>query len=129
MIYVVDTHALIWFLERNPRLSDEGRSLLRSREATLVIPTICLAELVHLSRRGRTSADLQQLRRKLLAAENCRLCALDEAVVDLLPEGLDIHDAIIVATAIISGKVGGEPVRLLTCDAAIIESGLVETVW
>jgi len=129
MIYVADTHALVWFLERNPRLPEQIRSVLRSAEAAIVIPTICLAELVHLSRRGRIRANLPRLREELLTVGNCRIYPLDDAVVELLPEGLDIHDAIVVATAILCGRMMGQPVRLLTCDKVIAESGLVQTLW
>jgi hypothetical protein len=54
---------------------------------------------------------------------------LDEAVLDLLPSRLDIHDAIIVATARLFAEVFGEPTSVITCDRAIVDARIVPTVW
>ena len=129
MIYVVDTHPLVWFLERNSRLSATARAALKSLDDSLVVPTIVLAEIWHLCSRGRIAVDLEQIHRRVLSASNCRVHAFDEAVLDLLPQGYEIHDAIIVATARFLSSALDEPVQLITCDAQIVEGGLVETVW
>jgi hypothetical protein len=50
-------------------------------------------------------------------------------IVDRLPTTLNIHDAIIVATALIYRDVLGESVALITRDAEIIASGLVPVHW
>ena len=42
--YVVDTHALVWFLEGNPRLGSAARSVLSLPESELVLPIGVLAE-------------------------------------------------------------------------------------
>ncbi len=53
----------------------------------------------------------------------------DEAVLDLLPSGLEIHDGIIVATALLFGGGGSDPVRVITRDRQIAASGLVDVLW
>jgi len=38
MKYVIDTHALIWFLEGNPRLGANAKTILSHPDSRLVIP-------------------------------------------------------------------------------------------
>jgi PIN domain nuclease of toxin-antitoxin system len=48
---VVDTHTVVWFLSRDPRLSAKARDVLRSTTAAggiINIPSICLVELTYL---------------------------------------------------------------------------------
>lgn len=52
-----------------------------------------------------------------------------EEVVKLLPVELDIHDAIICATALAHGLTTGEKTAVLTKDEAIAHSGLVPVLW
>jgi len=54
---------------------------------------------------------------------------LTEPVLALLPVELEIHDAIICATAILLQEEGGDAVRVLTCDRQIAGSGLVKSAW
>jgi hypothetical protein len=46
-----------------------------------------------------------------------------------LPIELDIHDAVIVATALVFRDVLGKDVALITKDARIRQSNVVKTVW
>lgn len=46
MKYVIDTHALIWFLEGNPRLSINAKAILSHPDSQLIIPATTLAEAV-----------------------------------------------------------------------------------
>ena len=41
--YVLDTHALIWYLEANPRLGAKAKVLLDDPTTELVLPLIALA--------------------------------------------------------------------------------------
>ncbi len=50
-------------------------------------------------------------------------------VVRGLDTGLEMHDAIITATAALLQDVVGEDIAVITRDKAIRESGLVQTVW
>jgi hypothetical protein len=54
---------------------------------------------------------------------------LDEQVAMLIPTGLNIHDAIIVATALVYRDILHEPVAVITKNGEITYSGLIETVW
>ncbi|MBI3942347.1 MAG: hypothetical protein HY326_04985 [Chloroflexi bacterium] len=37
--YVVDTYALVWFLDGDPRLGEKAREILRDESLPLVIPS------------------------------------------------------------------------------------------
>ncbi len=71
MTYVVDTHALVWFLEGNTRLSTAGRNALTDRTAQMVIPTIVLAEIAFLYARHRIAIDLPRVLARVTGAANC----------------------------------------------------------
>ncbi len=42
--YILDTHALVWYLEGNPRLSKHAKTIIDQPESTMVLPIIALAE-------------------------------------------------------------------------------------
>ena len=44
-------------------------------------------------------------------------------------QGLEMHDAIVCATAALLGEELGEGATVITKDRAIVASGLVETAW
>lgn len=55
MKYIVDTHALIWFLEGNSRLGTNAKTILSEPTSKLILPAIVLAEAAWIVERGRTS--------------------------------------------------------------------------
>ncbi len=129
---LLDTHALAWWLNDPARLPARVRRAVSKRPApgSLGVSTISLFELATLVRRGRiqlhsTLGDwLENL--KLLAKLNVLPVTADIAVrAGTLAEALpgDPADRIIIATAL------DEQVRLVTGDARIRKSGLVETIW
>jgi hypothetical protein len=129
MTYVTDTHPLVWLLEGSPRLSKAARQALADSKRT------------HHCSRHRPGGDQAPLcptadpdrRRGLLghvaAAANSLIYPLDEAVVEHLPISLDIHDAIIVGTALVYRDVIGEETVVITRDAQIAASGLIQVLW
>ncbi|MCS6936478.1 MAG: PIN domain-containing protein [Candidatus Bipolaricaulota bacterium] len=129
MIYVVDTHALVWFLEANKRLGKKAKSILLKPDADLVIPTIVLAESKFLFAKKRIAIDLNTIYSNVIAARNCTVYPLDEAVIAKMPTTLGIHDAIIVATGLTIQESLGENVSVITRDEAIVKAGLVHTIW
>lgn len=129
MVYIIDTHALVWFLESNTKLSEMAKAILADPEAQLVIPSIVLAETAHLYARKRISVDAQKILKKIASADNCTVYPLDEQVALTVSGSLDIHDAIIVATAMIYRDTLKEDVAIVTNDQRITTSGLVKTVW
>lgn len=129
MTYVADTHSLIWFLEGNARLSTAALTALRDPSARIIIPTMVLAEINFLHTRGRLTTDLASVLAHVAGSAQSEFHVLDEIVARHLPAALNIHDGIIVATAIVRRDVMGETTAVITKDAQIIASGLVQIVW
>ena len=44
--YVLDAHAVLWFVENNPRLGAAAKSAIDDRESELWLPAIALAEVL-----------------------------------------------------------------------------------
>jgi PIN domain nuclease of toxin-antitoxin system len=129
---VTDTHALIWYLEDNSKLSiaaNEAFDKCDKGEITIYIPTICLVEIVYLQERNRISADMKYQLETALASRSSGLALvnLTTEIVDALttiPRNTvpDMPDRIIAATA----KQMGLP--LISRDARIVSSG-INIVW
>lgn len=51
--YVVDTHALLWYLEGNPKLGNAAKAVLSDPASELVLPLIALAEAVFTVEKAR----------------------------------------------------------------------------
>ena len=66
---------------------------------------------------------------RLITARNCTIYPLNKKVVSQIPTGLDIHDSIIVATALVYRNLRQLPVTLITKDTKITQSGLIQTLW
>ena len=129
MTYVLDTHPVVWFLENSRRLSVRARAVLRDPSHRFILPTIVLVEITYLYTKGRIEADITMVRQRLVTASNCVFYPLDEQVATRIPTGLNIHDAIIVGTALVYRDVLQEPVVVITKNGEITRSGLIDTVW
>ncbi len=55
MKYILDTHALIWFLEGNSRLGVTAKEILADSISELILPAIALAESVWIASSGKTA--------------------------------------------------------------------------
>ena len=128
MIYIVDTHILIWFLDKNRRLKKRYHQILIDKNNNFVFPAIVLAEVKHLISIKRINIGFEKVIEYLSEAENCIIYPLDEEVVEEMPEGLNIHDALIVATGLVYKNVLSEKVKILTEDEDIIMSDIIPVV-
>lgn len=130
--FVLDTHALIWFLAGNPRLGTNARAAMQDPANVLYLPVIALAEACWVVDRGRTSLPSStSLLADVDADPRIVLVPLDRAILGIsitLTTIGEMHDRQIVATALHLAGVPGS-VSLLTCDANITASGLVPIVW
>jgi PIN domain nuclease of toxin-antitoxin system len=107
MVCVIDTHALVWYLTDDKRLGKRAAELLDRPDTRIVVPVIVLAELKYLHQRSRISLSFSAVQTIIGADERCAVYPMNEEVVDLLPLDLDIHDAIICATALASKRATG----------------------
>ncbi|MBC6431728.1 type II toxin-antitoxin system VapC family toxin [Nostoc sp. HG1] len=132
MKYVIDTHALIWFLEGNSRLGANANAILSNPDSQLVIPATTLAEAVWIVERGRTSIpSAKNLLSAVEADPRVVIYPLDKDVIETtmsLSAINEMHDRQITATALVLASKGDE-VQLLTCDSNITASGLVTVIW
>lgn len=128
-VYVADTHALVWYLGGSPLLGDAARQAfdeVASGDGLLIVPAICLAELVMMSEKGRSAIDATLITAAIRAAPGFELrplapeVALSIRALTALP---DIHDRLIVAEALANNA------TLITRDQLIVASGLVPTLW
>ena len=130
--YILDTHALVWFLEGNPRLGAGVKAVLEDETSELILPMIALAEACWIIEHGRTS--IPKAADFLAAVDDdprIQVVPLDRSILD---KTLDItvikemHDRQIIATALNIAD-SGENVIVLTKDNDIQLSGLVPIVW
>ena len=132
MKYVIDTHALIWFLEGNSLLSTKAKFILSQPDSQLIIPATTLAKAVWVVERGRTSIpDPKDVISVVNADPRVVIYPLDKEVIEItmsLSVIQEMHDRQIVATALVLAS-KGDVVQLLTCDKNITESGLIAIVW
>ena len=132
MKYVVDTHALVWFLEGNSRLGVNAKTVLADSESLLILPAIALAEAIWIVERGRTSIpSVTDLLNAINADRRITIYPLDRNITEQsinFPAIMEMHDRLIVATAIILRN-RGEEIALLTCDRNITASNLLNIVW
>ena len=121
MIYVLDTHVLIWYFIGSKRLKREFKEKIdevRNKGGRLLVPTIVLAEALAIAERGKVEFDFQKMYQLVKDEPEFEIVSftseiLEEAMHTKIPE---IHDRIIVATAKFY-RAG-----ILTKDRIILES-------
>lgn len=124
--YVVDTHALVWYLTGDRRLGSQAEAVLNDPDVTLIIPAIVLAEIKDLAHKGRFAQTLGDVLAVIGSDARCRVYPIDLDVVNATPVQLDIHGSLIAGVALVQP----DPVDgVLTCDRAIISANLVSVVW
>lgn len=123
LLWVLDTHVLIWYFTGNRRLPDEMRELIdqtRQLGGRLLVPTIALAEALGVAAKGRIAFDFHALYQLVRDEPEFEIVDFGAAVFEetVRVEGVsEIHDRIIVATARFYGA------GLLTVDGVIRASG------
>ncbi len=95
-------------------------------DVRLIVPAIVLAEIKYLAYKGRFTQDLNDVLRVIGADPRCLIYPIDMSVVNKAPLGLDIHDSLIVGTALVQHPVVD---GILTRDEAISNAGVVSVVW
>jgi PIN domain nuclease of toxin-antitoxin system len=127
--YVVDAHALAWFIADDPRLSEKAFELLEqaeNAELQVLIPVIVLAEITYIAQRKRVKITIDELLQRIEQGDGFSIVPFDMIVFRKmlqLPSDWEIHDRIIAATA------QYYQAKLITNDEVLTESNHVETVW
>lgn len=130
--YVLDTHAVVWYLEGNSKLGSAAKTILDATEDDLVIPIIALAEAAFVVTQSKTNIpNVVQLLADFDADPRMQIMDLSYPIFELsqtlsgIPE---MHDALIVATAVWLRNQNHQ-VALLTKDREIIKSNEIEIIW
>jgi PIN domain nuclease of toxin-antitoxin system len=126
MLYVLDTHVLIWYFIGSKRLHKDIREKIdttRNQSGRLLVPTIVLAEALDIAEKGRVELDFSEMYRLIQEEPEFEIVGFGSEIFDeaiRIKEIKEIHDRIIVATARFYH------VCILTKDRIISESGEVE---
>ncbi|MBC8461944.1 MAG: PIN domain-containing protein [Deltaproteobacteria bacterium] len=128
MDYLTDTHPLVWYFMEDERLSLKASNAFEEtlKEGLILVPTIVLAELMYIAQKGKTVLTFAETLTRLEMYENFEIVPLDVDVLktaDTISVDLEMHDRLIVATALFSG------VPLITKDETIASAKVVETIW
>lgn len=129
---VADTHAVIWCLLDDPRLSRAAGAALdgaTTGDRKIYLPTMCIVEMTYLSEKGRIVEDALPMLERVLAAYDSPFqvmeltLAVAKAVRRIARKSVpDLPDRVIAATALALG------LPLVTRDGKIRASG-IETIW
>ncbi len=129
MIYLADTHALVWYLKEDTNLSADAKTIFEKAEqgeTTIIITTISLLELLFICKKKNSLLQFKTILQKLNEAISYTIYDLDFQIVmactelDNIPE---IHDRVITATAALTGA------TVITKDEDIRKSGYVPILW
>jgi PIN domain nuclease of toxin-antitoxin system len=128
-MYVTDAHGFLWFLSQDKKLGKNAVRIFRSCDIgkeIVVVPSIVLLECMYVCEKQRLELKFQEVMRKIQGTFNYPVYPLDEEVImecQSIRQIAELHDRIIVATAKLLNA------KLITKDANIIDSKIVETIW
>jgi PIN domain nuclease of toxin-antitoxin system len=128
MDYVADTHSLVWYFTADSHLSEKALKAfeLSAQEGIVLIPSIVLAEIIFISKKGRITLTFEETLKRIEEYDNFDIAALDVDIlkeVDKIEADLEMHDKLIVATSLYYKT------ALITKDQRIKEAGIVTTIW
>ena len=132
--YILNTHALVWYLEGNPSLGAKAKITMRAADSEMVLPLIALAEAAFLIEKGRIGIpSISNLLADVGDDERIEIQPLTMEVFErsLTPEGLripELHDRFIVSTGLHLQDLG-HTVSILTKDQTITASGVLSVIW
>ena len=127
--FVVDTHALWWYLRSPERLTIAASAVFRLAEtgnATIIVPAIAVAEFYFLSVKLGQPIPPSDLLAALDAVGGIELSDLGRAQLERLdsfPEIPEMHDRLIAAEA------AALDAPVVTRDETLTASVQIETVW
>lgn len=127
--YVIDTHALVWYLAADRRLGTKAKRIIESAEsgqATIVVSVIVLLETIRLIEKGVVNQPITSIV-DLLQEHPCyEIVPIDidtVFAVSQFPNSVDLHDRIIMATAKAHQAV------IITKDSFITQQKGLRSLW
>jgi PIN domain nuclease of toxin-antitoxin system len=125
----LDTHSMAWYIHEpsKKRLSKKALETIRFAERTgiVYIPAIALLELLRLVEKGKIPIPFVEVLGDLERSGTHEIVPLDIELIRIAMEiqELELHDRLIVATAIMTDSV------LISKDREIMEASGVSVVW
>ena len=129
---VADTHTVLWYVLKNPKLSASALRFIEDAATaghSIVVSPISLAEIVYLIEKGRLQESVYEDLRRALADPDCVVeeAPFNAEIVDSMrrvarSEVPDMPDRIVAATAVYFG------VPVISRDGRI-RTSTVQTVW
>ena len=129
MLYVADTHSLIWFLTNDTRLGKRAAEVFRQADRSnviIVLPIIVLAEAMYICESKNAGIAFSDILKKLEFSTNYVVHNLDLSVLKkahAITQLKEIHDRIIIAT---TQQINA---KMITKDEEIVQSKSIETIW
>jgi len=128
MDYVTDTHSIVWYFTEDRRLSNKALGVFEGtiKEGVIIIPSVVLAEIMFISKKGKITLTFEKTPEKIEEYENFDIAPLDIdilKVADKIEADLEMHDKLVVATALYFDA------TLITKDRSITDIGLCKVVW
>lgn len=129
MLYVADTHSLIWFLTDDKKLGTKAKEILEKADegkVIIIVPTIVLAELIFICEKKNAAVKFKDVMDKITESSNYIHYNLDMKIISEIADLKQIpemHDRIVTATAKLNKA------TLITKDKDITESKIIETIW
>src|SRR4030067_2748859 len=128
MNFVTDTHSLVWYFTEDARLSKKAFDAFEGivKSGTVTVPAVVLAEIMFIAKKGRVTLTFEETLKKIEGYENFEIAPLDAEILtiaDKIEADLEMHDKLIVATALYYEA------ALITKDEFVSKSGVVSTIW
>ena len=128
MQFLADTVTIVRHFSDSGRLGKSAKSAMEGgdqKQNIVFISVFSLAEILYLAEKRRIPIDLVAVAEIIASTSNYQIIDLNlEIIVEAQRvKGLELHDRLIVAMARVLG------VPIITSDAAIVASGLIEVVW
>ena len=128
MNFVTDTHSLVWYFTEDARLSKKAFDAFEGtiKSGTVIVPAVVLAEIMFIAKKGRVTLTFEETLKKIEGYENFDIAPLDAEILtiaDKIEADLEMHDKVIVATALYYEA------ALITKDEFVSKSGVVSTIW
>lgn len=128
MEITLDTHTFIWYLDKslNNKLSQKALKAIKEAEDsyTIYLPIIVLMEVLYLIEKGRVDLSFHKLLLNIEKSINYEIVPFDTRLLKIAEtiKGLEVHDRLILATAILTGS------PLVSNDREIHAKG-IRVIW
>ena len=108
--YVIDTHALIWYIEGNEKLGNNAKIVFDNTKSILILPMIALSEAIDIVKKNRTSIpEVLTLLNRIFSDQRIEI---EPLTLDILQESLnasavpEMHDRLTVSSVLAIEKQG-----------------------